>query len=410
MAMRRIRRMGPALKFGVFALVCLVLLAGLAIRIGNLSLFSHQTTYQAQLTDATGLQTSDDVKIAGVTVGQVTGISVKRGVAVVSFHLDNSVHLRASTQVGLQWHNLLGQQFLYLYPGSTGPRLIADATIPASHDVASASVGALLNALGPFLSAINPKQANTFVESVLAALQGNESQVTQLINDSATVSSTVGSLDSQVGQVIGNLDQVLTALAQRSSDVGSLLDNLQTVAQSLATHNGLLDSVVTNLSAVTGEFAGLIQSNQGNLQASINSLQSVTAEVQNHEQSLSTDLSTLGSGLNPYTEISSYGQWFQVQSVYTCLAAETTCTYFNSANAPAGSAPGGVVPPSLGGAASAASAAEAPSAAAPSSAAPSSATPSSSAPSSAAPSSSAPSSAAGTSPLSILQTVAGSHS
>jgi phospholipid/cholesterol/gamma-HCH transport system substrate-binding protein len=402
MALRRVRRMGPGLKFGVFALVCLVLLAGLAVRIGNLSLFSHQTTYQAQLTDATGLQTSDDVKIAGVTVGQVTGISVQRGMAVVRFQVDNSVHLRASTQVGLKWHNLLGQQFLYLYPGPTGARLVADATIPASHDVASASVGALLNALGPFLSAISPQQANVFVESVLAALQGNESQVNQLINDSATVSSTVGSLDSQVGQVIGNLDQVLTALAQRSSNVGTLLDNLQSVAQTLASHNNLLDSVVTNLSAVTGEFAGLVQSNQGNLQASINSLQSVTAEVQSHQQSLAAGLSTLGTGLNPYAEISSYGQWFQVQSVYTCLAAETTCTYFNASNAPSGSAPGGVVLPALGGA---------PAASAPSASTPSTSAPSASAPSASAPSASAPASAASaTSPLSILQTVAGSHS
>jgi phospholipid/cholesterol/gamma-HCH transport system substrate-binding protein len=349
MAPGRIRRAGTALRFGVFAVVCLVLLAGLAVRIGNLSLFTHRTTYGALLTDATGLESSDDVKIAGVTVGQVTGISVQHGQALVRFDVDDSVHLRSGTRVGLEWHNLLGQQFLYLYPGGTGGPLEAGATIPSSHDVGSADVGALLNALGPFLSAISPQQANTFVESVLAALQGNESQVDQLIDDSATVSTTVGSLDNQVGQVIDNLDQVLTALAQRSSDVGTLLDNLQSVSQTLASHNELLDSVVTNLAAVTGEFAGLVQSNQGDLQASIGNLQSVTAAVQQHEQELSTGLTTLGAGLDPYTLISSYGQWFQVQTVYTCLAAETTCTYVNPAQPPAGSGPGGAVPPTPGG-------------------------------------------------------------
>ncbi len=343
------RRAGPPLKFAIFGVVCLVLLAGLAVRIGNLSLFTHRTTYQAVLTDATGLQVADDVKIAGVTVGQVSGISVRHGQALVSFTVDDSVHLRSSTKVGLQWHNVLGQQFLYLYPGASGSPLLAGDTLPASQDVAGAGVGALLDALGPFLSAISPQQANTFVESVLAALQGNESQVNQLINDSATVSSTVGSLDSQVGAVITNLDQVLTALAQRSSDVGTLLDNLQSVSQTLAAHNGLLDSVVSNLSAVTGEFAGLVQANQGTLQQSIGSLQSVTAEVQRHEAALSTGLSTLGSGLDPYTLISSYGQWFQIQTVYTCLAAETVCTYVNAASPPSGSSPGGAVLPAIGG-------------------------------------------------------------
>jgi phospholipid/cholesterol/gamma-HCH transport system substrate-binding protein len=223
----------------------------------------------------------------------------------------------------------------------------ADGTLPLSSDVGSASVGALLDALGPFLSAIDPAQANTFVESVVAALQGNEVQVDQLIDDSATVSQTVGSLDTQVGQVIDNLDLVLTALAQRSSDIGPLLDNLQTVSQSLASHNQLLDGVVDNLSAVAGEFASLVQDNQGNLQSAIDGLNSVTAEVQSHEQALSDGLSTLGTGLAPYTLISSYGQWFQVQTVYTCLADETTCTYVDAANPPAGSGPGGAVAPAV---------------------------------------------------------------
>jgi len=123
MAPGRIRRAGPPFRFLVFALVCLVLLAGLAVRIGNLSLFTHRTGYQALLTDATGLESADDVKIAGVTVGQVTGISVRHGQALVSFAVDDSVHLRTSTKVGLEWHNVLGQQFLYLYPGAAGGEL-----------------------------------------------------------------------------------------------------------------------------------------------------------------------------------------------------------------------------------------------------------------------------------------------
>ena len=342
--------LGTLLKFGVFVGISLVLLVALAIRVGNVSLFTHRTSYQAQMADVTGLQPNNAVKIAGVTVGQVTGITVQRDHALVTFAIDNSVHLRSSTKSGLQENNVLGQQFFYLYPGSTGPDMRAGNVIPLSQSISDPGVGAFLNALGPFLSAINPAQANTFVRSMLAALQGNQDKVDQLINDSATVSQTVGSLDTQVGQVINALDQVLTALASRSSDVGTLLDNLQTVSQTLASHNDLLDTVVTNLSKFTGEFAGVVQSNQGNLASTISDLQSVTSVVQDHEQSLAAGLSTLGSGFNPYTLISNYGQWFQVKSVYTCLAAETSCSYNNGGNPPAGSGPFGNPPPSSSGA------------------------------------------------------------
>ncbi|MHB1712602.1 MAG: MCE family protein, partial [Acidimicrobiales bacterium] len=187
------------------------------------------------------------------------------------------------------------------------------------------------------------------VRSVLAALSGNEGKVNQLINNAATVSQTVGSLDTQVGQVINALDQVLTALAQRSSDLGALLANLQSVSQNLASHNNLLTTVVTNLSKYTGEIAGVAQTNQGNLAQTISDLQSVTLVVQNHEKSLAAGVSTLGSGFDPYAQISDYGQWFQVQSVFTCLAGETTCFYNNGGNPPPGSGPFGGAPPSLSG-------------------------------------------------------------
>jgi len=255
------------------------------------------------------------------------------------------VHLRTSTQTGLRAQNVLGQEFLYLYPGTAGGTLRPGGVLPLENSLTTAGVGALLNALGPFLSAINPKEANTLVESVNAALQGNELQVDSLIDNAATVSSTVGSLDTQVGSVIDDLDQVLTALAKRSGDVGTLLDNLQTVSQSLASRNSVLDSVVTNLSKVTGELADLTQANQGNLATTIGDLDSVTNAVQQNEQQLASGLSTLGEGLAPYTEVSSYGQFFQIQTVYLCLAGETTCTYNEPGATPAGSLPGGLVPP-----------------------------------------------------------------
>ena len=49
-----------ALKVLIFAVVCLVVLGGLAARIGNITFFSHRTSYTALMSDATGLQPSDD--------------------------------------------------------------------------------------------------------------------------------------------------------------------------------------------------------------------------------------------------------------------------------------------------------------------------------------------------------------
>ena len=346
----RLRRSGlfqpTAYKVLAFALVCLLVLAVLAARIGNINFFSHRTTYSAELADATGLHPSDDVKVAGVTVGEVTGVTLQRAHALVTFNVDDNVHLRRGTQVGLQWHNVLGQQFLYLYPSPSGRTLPAGGTLPLSNDMPDANVGALLNSLGPLLSALHPQQANQVVQAFADALQGNETQVDQLINNAAAVSQSIGSVDTQVGQVIANLDRVFGALSQRSGDLGQVIDNFQTVSASLAGHNDLLDQTVANLGTVAREVAALESDTHGSLSTAVADLQAVSADIQGHAGDLSQGLSTLGTGLAPYTEISGYGQWFEIQTVYNCMANETGCTFYEGGNAPAGSGPLGSPPPS----------------------------------------------------------------
>lgn len=331
-------------KFAVFAAVCVVLLVALAIHVGNLSLFSSQRTVYAQLADVTGLTSGTPVDVAGVQVGHVTSIAVQRGHALVGLSVDDDVPLHQGTEVGLRWKNVIGQKDVYLYPSKRGRLLRSGATIPVSHDVTDASVNAFLNSIGPLLQAINPQEANAFVENVSGAINGDTAEIDQLIDSGATVSRTVGALDAQVGRVIDSLDQVLTAIARRSGDVGSLVANLDTVAGSLASRNNLLDAVVANLSTVAGDLANLIGQNRSTLDTTIADLNTATATIVSHQNQLAESLSSLGSGLAPYVEISSYGQWFQVQTVYNCLANQTACSYDAPTNPPAGSGPVGSPP------------------------------------------------------------------
>jgi phospholipid/cholesterol/gamma-HCH transport system substrate-binding protein len=334
------------LKVLAFALCCLVILAVLAAKIGNISFLSSRVGYSAELADATGLQPSQEVKIAGVTVGQVTGVSVQRAHALVTFSLDPNVHLPADTQVGIQWANVLGQDYLYLYPGHSTRMLAPGATIALSANVSGPDINALLGSLGPLLGALNPQQANQVVTAFANALQGDEGQVDQLIDNAASVSQTVGSVDVQVGQVVDNLNQVFTALAQRSGDLGAVIDNLDTITQSLAGRNTLLDQTVANLGKVAEEVGSLEGATNGSLSGAISDLEAVSADIESHESSLNQGLSTLGEGLAPYTDISDYGQWFAVQLVYTCLADETVCSYYQPTYAPSGAGPLGSPPTS----------------------------------------------------------------
>jgi phospholipid/cholesterol/gamma-HCH transport system substrate-binding protein len=333
-------------KLLVFSALCIALAVALVVRIGNIQLFTHDATYSAQLADASGLIPGDEVKISGVDVGRVQSVSVQRGHALVSFDVQPSVHLRSSTGAGLQWLDVIGQKVLYLYPGKSGGFLRPGATIPLANSVSDASVGALLNALGPFLQAIDPKEGNAFLTAVAGALNGNNAEVHSLISHAATVASGVGSVSGQLGSVIDNLDVVLSAIASHQGAVASLADNLSALSQSLAQHNSLLDDTVGNLGTVEHELANMLSTNRQNFDTIIASLKSVAANLDRHKRMLGIALHTLPAGLAPYQEISSYGQWFQIDTVFTCVANQESCSYQQPTHQPGSSSP---APASQGG-------------------------------------------------------------
>jgi phospholipid/cholesterol/gamma-HCH transport system substrate-binding protein len=310
------------IKVGLFAAICVVLLAILAKEVGNLSFFTHRTSYKADMPNVTGLFPTDDVKVAGVKVGQVSKVTTDHGHAVVTFNVDKTVPLRSSTQVGLRYRNVLGEKYLYLYPGSSGRVMSSGSTIPMNQALSDADIDAFLNALGPFIKAINPKEGNLFVQAMVSALEGNQNQVSQLLGNTATVSDTLGNLNQQVGGVIDNFNTVLTALARRSGDLDSLVNNLNAVSQSLVARNNDLDTAVVEFSQLAAQFKDLLSTNRGNIDQAVNNLQGIADVLSKHHGDLEKDLSTLPQGLQGYSNIASYGQWFAVRVIYGCLANE----------------------------------------------------------------------------------------
>lgn len=314
-----------ALKLGLYSIACLLTLAKLVSLIGNVDFFAERTSYEAEVDDVTGLLVNDEVKVAGVQVGKVTGIEVDRGVAVVRFSVDDDVTLRDSTRVGVRWRNIFGQKYLYLYPGDEGRVIEPGHRLPLEQAVPSADVGDFLNAIGPVLQAIDPHDANAFVQAVMEALQGNEADVRGLIDDAAVVSQTVGGLDQELGRVIENMEDVLSALADRDEAVDATITNLSSLSDTLAANNDTLEQLVVNFAEVQGQLGELVTTNRDDLDATIANLQTITDVLGQHRDDLEAGLSTLPTGLYPYHQISSYGQWFQVRVVVACLANQSSC-------------------------------------------------------------------------------------
>ena len=111
-----------AVKLGIFT-ICSVLVTGLLAAImGNIG-FGGGKEYKAVFSTASMLQKGDDVRIAGVNVGEVREVEhYDRTQALVTFRIKDEIELTTASRAEIRFLNLVGDRYLALEQGASTRR------------------------------------------------------------------------------------------------------------------------------------------------------------------------------------------------------------------------------------------------------------------------------------------------
>jgi phospholipid/cholesterol/gamma-HCH transport system substrate-binding protein len=301
------------LKVLAFATLCVILTVALGVKLANTRLFAHTYSVAAVFNDATGVLPGDAVKLAGVDVGRVESTQIDNGKALVQFNLDDSVKLPKDSEVAIRWRNVLGQRYLYVYPGN-GTELYTDGSrIPASHTRDVNDIGDFLNRVGPILKAIDPAQANAFLDAVNTALSGNEQQVRQLLDDGSKLATTLGNQDGQIKGLVTSADKVTAAYAGQHKALGQIFTNLDSLGGVLRRRTQDINTLLTQFADVQQELESLLVKNRSNIDASLGGLKTTLGTLASNRKNLSKTLHSLPLGIISYHQTSSWGEYFNVR-------------------------------------------------------------------------------------------------
>ena len=303
------------IKVVVFTAMSALLTVLLAIRIGNLQLFRGTYTVEAEFANASGVFPGDIVKLAGVDVGRVEETRIEDGKAVVSFEVDEEIPLTTASRVGIRWRNVLGLRFLYLYPGEGGTPLEDGARIPISQTETAGDIGELLNNLGPILQAIDPDKANAFLEAMNTALAGNEALVGSLLSRGGLLATDLAEDEEHIRSLIRSSDRILGAYASQDRELGSIIDDLDLIGGALAGMTDDINSLVVNFAVVQEELDSLQRDSRADIEASLVHLAGVAGNLARNREALERTLCSLPTGVAPYFQTTSWGEWFNVRII-----------------------------------------------------------------------------------------------
>lgn len=305
----------PALKFIAFAAVCVLCAGWMAQQTGNIRFFASTKTYEAVLSNVSGLVAQDSVLLSGVRVGEVDSIAVERGQAVVTFTVDDHVELRDTWEVGARWRNVTGQRYFYLYPIGDGEVLEAGSRIPEERSRPVADIGLFLERLTPLLRAINPEQQNRLVEALNTALAGKEERTQRLVADLGSLSNTLADQDDKINRVLNEGDALLTSYAERKEEIQSFFTEFAAVSETLEARDDEFVAALNDISDVQEELSSLIERNDSEITEVVAQLEVITGSVSDNKDDFEAALHNARDGFATYMLISRWGQWFNVRLV-----------------------------------------------------------------------------------------------
>lgn len=303
------RLRGTIVKLIAFVLVCGGFTAYLAVTIGNIALFRDEYELTAVFDDVTGLLPNDNVKVAGVVVGKVHAIDIVDGRARVRFTVDDKTRLPTDTEAAVRWRNLLGQRYVYLYPGDDSTVLRDGDGIGKTRSVID--LGELFNRLGPIVKAIDPQQVNQFLDAVSGALDGNEESLRRAIDDLARLATTLAARDQAIGRLIEDLGELAAAVNSRDAQIRTVLDNLVTISQTFSESTEVLDRAVTELGDVSKNLGPLLQANRAHIDRILENVAVLVQVVQSKLPEIETAVTNLDDVALRLFRVSRYGEWLQ---------------------------------------------------------------------------------------------------
>jgi phospholipid/cholesterol/gamma-HCH transport system substrate-binding protein len=324
--MKPIRERNPALV-GLAGLLIVTAITLLTFFSGDLPFISGGTSYTAYFAESAGLQPGNEVRVAGVGVGQVTGVSLDGAKVAVTFKVKNAWVGNSST-VAIKIWSLLGGKYLAIDPSGSAPQ-DPGAAIPLSRTTSPFDVSQAINSVGQQLSQINTAQLERSISTLAAAFAGTAPSIRQTLTGLAGLSESIGSKDAEFTSLLHSAAIVSRTLASQSDTFSALINDGDLLLAELQQRESAVHGLLVGTRALAVQLSGLVADEQGRLGPTLTELGQVTSLLERDQADLRQALSLVGPYYRLLGNALGNGRWFD----------SYVCGLVPSSYLPAGTAP-----------------------------------------------------------------------
>jgi phospholipid/cholesterol/gamma-HCH transport system substrate-binding protein len=289
-------------------IVVTVLVIGVGQSFSSVPMLVARPSYYGQFSDSGGLSANDKVRIAGVDVGRVEGLSINGDHIEARFSIGTQT-IGTESRLAIKTDTILGRKILEIEPRgdqslrpgatlalsqSTTPYQIYDAFFDATKAASGWDIDAVKQSLHVLSQTID--QTYPHLSAVLDGV--------------AKFSDTIGKRDEEVKHLLAEANQVASVLGNRSEQVDRLLVNTKTLLAAFNERGRAMGALLGNLAAFSRQVQGLINDNP-NLNHVLEQLHTLSDILVQRKDDLARGLTAIGKVLPALNDSIASGPFFK---------------------------------------------------------------------------------------------------
>jgi len=307
--MKPFRERNPV-PIGLAGVAFLALFGVLAFQAQNLPFFNGGgKIYRADFTEAANLKKTNEVRVAGVKVGTVTGVGLQGDHVLVKFRVRDGVALGSLTKASIKIKTLVGAEYLSLAPEGDG-KLDPAAAIPVSRTTPPFDVVPAFQDLATTVDTIDTAQLTKALDVLSADFSDTAPNVKQTLSGLSRLSNTIASRDQQLQTLLAHAKGVTGVLAGRDKELQQLLVSTDQVLQVLDARRQVITDLLNNTSTLATQLTGLVVDNRAAINPALSHLKTVIDTLNANQAAIYRTLQLAGPFVRIFSNTIGNGKWF----------------------------------------------------------------------------------------------------
>lgn len=293
---------------GAVGLTLILLLVAAAFKTDSLPFIGGGTVYAADFSEAAGLQKMDEVRVAGVKVGKVVGISLSGDHVVVKLRI-KGVHLGRLTRAEIKIKTVLGRKYIAVTPDGDGT-LDPATHIPLTRTSAPYDISPAFQNLATTVGQVDTNQLAKSFTTLADAFRGTPNDVRASLTGLSRLSQTIASRDAQLRVLLNRAKGVTDVLATRDQDLIGILKDTDLVLQEVHARREAIHRLLLTTTTLSEQLIGLVRENRATLAPALANLRGVVDVLHQNEANLDRSISEMAPFVRLFANNLGNGRWF----------------------------------------------------------------------------------------------------